>query len=115
MYKGARHLSRELSASGCLSVEQLGGFFLSVSFSERLEGKSSMYSYKPRLDGGASNTLWGKKNTSSLWHNNISALSRWFERNIAWTGSMNTSSKTVSYFGLDVIVGDGHGKEVRGR
>lgn len=58
------YLSREFSASGCLSLEQTGGLFLSFSFSERLEGKLSMYSNRAGVDGGASKTLCEKRKGS---------------------------------------------------
>lgn len=95
------HLSREFSAPGWRSCwEQGGRLFLSFSFSERLEGKLSMWSKRAGAGGGASKTLWGRKTKT--------------------VSSRCTSVRTGlaakdAYAGLHVVIGDGHGEEVRGR
>lgn len=94
------HLSREFWAPGRrFCWEQAGRLFLSFSFSERLEGKLSMWSKRAGADGGASKTLWGRKTRRVSWRRT----------------SAGTGLAADAYAGLHVVIGDGHGEEVRGR
>lgn len=92
------HLSREWSAPRWGSCrEQGGGLFLSFSFSERLEGKLSMWSKRAGADGGPSKTLWGRRKKP------ISPGRRSVGTRLA---------ANAAYAGLHVVIGDGHGEEV---
>lgn len=64
------HLSREFSPPACRSCcwEQGAPLFLSFSFSERLEGKWSMWSKRAGAEGGASKTLWEGGRRTPLTH-----------------------------------------------
>lgn len=96
------HLCKEFWAPGWGSCwEQGGPLFCSLSLSERLEGKWSMWSKRAEAEGGASKTLWRRKERGEM-----------MKRRRRSGGSGLAAGG--AYAGLQVVIGDGHGEEVRG-